>query len=130
MVDVDYGVDIDSRLELDPLTGDFMIVEGLDNAKQVVKNRLETRYNELIELGHTNYGNQSYEELGNTDIPIAKGHVEIYTKNCLLEEPLVQDLIDIDITYYNNGFHVELIIKLINGEKIQLSFEITDDLED
>lgn len=130
MVEVDYGCDIDSSLELDPVTGDFLIVEGLDNAIQQVKNRLETRLDELIELGYINYGNQSYEELGRTDIFIAIGHTEIYTKNCLLEELLVEDLLSMDIYFKDNALYGELVIKLNNCEEVPVSFEIKDDLED
>lgn len=129
MVDVDYGCDIDSSLEVDPLTGDFKIVEGLDNAAQAVKNRLETRLDELLVLGYENYGNQSFEELGNTDIDTAIGHVEIYTRDALLEEPLVDDLVEMNITYNDNGFHGELLIQLTNGEIIPTNFDINDEEE-
>lgn len=129
MVDVDYGCDIDSSLEVDPLTGDFKIVEGLDNAAQAVKNRLETRLDELLVLGYSDYGNQSYEELGNTDIDTAIGHIEIYTRDALLEEPVVQDLIDIKISFENNSIHSELVIKLTNGEIVPTSFDINNEEE-
>lgn len=129
MVDVDYGCDIDSSLEVDPLTGDFKIVEGLDNAIQAVKNRLETRLDELLVLGYSDYGNQSYEELGNTDIDTAIGHIEIYTRDALLEEPVVQDLIDIKISFENNSIHSELVIKLTNGEIVPTSFDINNEEE-
>ena len=129
MVDVDYGCDIDSSLEVDPLTGDFKIVEGLDNAAQAVKNRLETRLDELLVLGYSDYGNQSYEELGNTDIDTAIGHIEIYTRDALLEEPVVQDLIDIKISFENNAIHSELVIKLTNGEIVPTSFDINNEEE-
>lgn len=129
MVDVDYGCDIDSSLEVDPLTGDFKIVEGIDNAAQAVKNRLETRLDELLVLGYENYGNQSFEELGNTDIDTAIGHIKIYTRDDLLEEPLVNDLVEMNITYNDNGFHGELLIQLTNGEIIPTSFDINDEEE-
>jgi hypothetical protein len=130
MVEIDYGCDIDSNLELDPETGDFKIVEGVDNAIQAVKNRLETRLDELISLGYVNYGNQAYEELGITDTFIAIGHTEIYTKNCLLEEPVVEDLLSMDIYFKDNTLYGELVIKLVNSEEVPVSFEINDDLED
>jgi len=129
MVDVDYGCDIDSSLEVDPLTGDFKIVEGLDNAAQAVKNRLETRLDELLVLGYSDYGNQSFEELGNTDIDTAKGHIELYTKDALLEEPLVEDLLNINISFENNAIHGEIVIKLNNGEIIPTSFDINNEEE-
>ncbi|OQD58691.1 hypothetical protein MBBAR_10c00320 [Methanobrevibacter arboriphilus JCM 13429 = DSM 1125] len=127
MVDVDYGCDIDSSLEVDPLTGDFKIVEGLDNAAQAVKNRLETKLDELLILGYENYGNQSFEEQGNTDIDTAIGHIEIYTRDASLEEPLVKDLININISFENNSIHGELLIKLTNGEIIPTSFDINEE---
>lgn len=126
MVDVDYGCDIDSSLEVDPLTGDFKIVEGLDNAIQAVKNRLETRLDELLVLGYSDYGNQSYEELGNTDIDTAIGHIEIYTRDALLEEPVVQDLIDIKISFENNSIRGDLVIQLTNGEILPINFDINE----
>ncbi|MEA4957534.1 hypothetical protein SDC9_30533 [bioreactor metagenome] len=126
MVEVDYGCDIDSSLEIDPLTGDFKIVEGLDNASQSVKNRLETRLDELLVLGYSNYGNQSYEELGNTDIDTAIGHIEIYTRSALLEEPLVQDLIEIKISFENNSIRGDLVIQLTNGEILPINFDINE----
>lgn len=129
MVDVDYGCDIDSSLEVDPLTGDFKIVEGIDNAAQAVKNRLETKLDELLVLGYENYGNQSFEEHGNTDIDTAIGHIKIYTRDALLEEPLVNDLVEMNITYNDNGFHGELLIKLTNGEIIPTIFDINDEEE-
>lgn len=126
MVEVDYGCDIDSSLEVDPLSGDFKIVEGLDNAAQAVKNRLETRLDELLVLGYENYGNQSFEELGKTDIDTAIGHIEIYTRSALLKEPLVQDLIEIKISFENNSILGDLVIQLTNGEVVPINFDINE----
>ena len=110
--DVDFGCDIDSSWTANA-QGDFKTVSGTDNAAQAVYNRLITKLDELSSFGYTNYGNQSYEIIGNTDIELSKELITLYTTVCLLQEPRVSDINSINVTYSVNLFEVEVNLQLI-----------------
>ena len=113
---VDFGCDIDSSWEANA-QGDFKTVSGVDNAAQAVYNRLMTKLGELDPFGYTNYGNQSHEVIGDTDIEVAKELIILYTTVCLLQEPRVSDINSINVSYTVNSFEVSVDLQLI-GEDI------------
>jgi hypothetical protein len=116
MVDnVDFGCDINSSWEANP-QGDFLTVFGVDNAIQAVYNRLMTKLNELNAFGYINYGNQSDEVIGSTDIEVGKQLIILYTTVCLLQEPRVQDINSIDVSYTLNGFECNVNVQLIGED--------------
>ena len=113
--DVDFGCDIDSSWTANA-QGDFKTVSGTDNAAQAVYNRLITKLDELSSFGYTNYGNQSYEIIGNTDIELSKELITLYTTTCLLQEPRVSDVYSINVLYSVNSFQVDVKLLLIGED--------------
>lgn len=110
---VDFGTDINRLWQPSP-TGDFQLVSGTDNALQAVYNRLMTKLDELIQFGYTNYGNQSHEVPGSTDIETAKQEIILYTTRCLLQEPRVEGINSIHVTFDGiNSINVEADFQLI-----------------
>lgn len=112
---VDFGADIDSSWSPSP-QGDFKTVSGVDNAFQAVYNRLMTKVGELNAFGYINYGNQSDEVIGSTDIEVGKQLIILYTTVCLLQEPRVQDINSIDVSYTLNSFECNVNIQLIGED--------------
>jgi len=100
--DVDFGTDIDKDWSV-TATGDLKVVSGLENAEQQVIKRLTTPYGELDVLGSPEYGNQSYEVLGETDLELAKSLIEIYNDECLKSEPRVETIESIQVTKEGNA---------------------------
>jgi hypothetical protein len=113
---VDFGTDFNSQWIANS-QGDFLTITGLDNAEQAIYNRLITRLDELIQLNYDNYGNRSYEVLGSTDILNASAEIKIYTTNCLLAEPRVQEIKNIDVDFNGSSTTIHADVMLIGEDK-------------
>jgi|GEM_PF-2839536 len=110
--DVDFGTDIDSEWTANA-QGDFKLISGKDNALQAIKTRLLTKYDELIVFGYSKYGNQSINVIGTTDLETAEQLIQLYTTECLLQEPRVEDIGIVNINVTNQGFSGDVDVKLI-----------------
>ena len=113
--DIDFGGDIDSSWSPNS-QGDFKTVTGTDTAIQSVYNRLTTKLDELIGFGYINYGNQSYEVLGSTNILVATELIKLYTSVCLLQDPVVSDINSILVSFSINSFQVDVNLQLIGED--------------
>ena len=113
---VDFGTDIDSRWTNTP-QGDLAIVTGLSNAEQAVYNRLMTRLGELDWAEYTNYGSQGEEVIGETDLETAKSKIALYDTICLLQDPRVEDIYDVNVFIDDVGCAVvDISVKLIGED--------------
>ena len=112
---VDFGTDIDSSWTANS-QGDFALVSQLDNAAQSIQNRVTIKLDELLCLGYTNYGNQSNDLIGNTDIETTEQQIILYTQTCLLQEPRVSDIQDISCSYNGKVATVECSVLLIDED--------------
>jgi len=121
MSEIDYGCDIKDTWTLDD-KGDFEIVCGLECAEQSIKNDLLTKYGELTLLGHPDHGNKSYWWLNFTDIDIATLHVLIFTEECLNEQPLVENIIELrpDYDSLKDVLNIIIRVELVGGETISV----------
>jgi len=73
-----------------------------------------TKLDELIQFGYNNYGNQSHEVPGSTDIENAKQEIILYTTVCLLQEPRVEGINSISVTFDGvNSISVDADFQLI-----------------
>lgn len=106
-----FGADIKNTWEVD-VNGDLKTVSGIENAKQRVYNRIMTRLDELIEF-YTGYGNESWEIVGETDKEIAASKIKIYTESCLKKEPVVEEILDIQVSFGDEIITVEAEVKFI-----------------
>ena len=103
-----FGIDYSSKGFI-ASNGDAGCVEDLDNAVQAIKNRIK-------EL-HRIYG----EKL--TDEKLAE--LEIYLRNCLLNEPRIYEIIDLELQ--KNGIDtlvMNLTLRLVDGSEIGFEEEI------
>lgn len=107
-----FGTDIINTFEIGP-NGDFKTVSGIDNAEQRIYNRTMTKMDELDEFGYDSYGNESWDVLGETDKKIVESKTEIYEESCLKKEPVVEDIIDISVSFDGKIIIVEVEVKLI-----------------
>lgn len=115
-----YGCDYDS-LGLLSSTGDIGLVSELDNAEQAIRNRLLTRIGTYPNID-TEYGSEVYQVLGEKIDDDLISELEVYIENCMLEEPRVYEITDLDITVVNHtGLHIKLLLQLVDGS--ELGFE-------
>ena len=115
-----YGVDYDSNGALSS-TGDIGLVSELGNAEQAIRNRLLTRLETYPSID-TDYGSEVYRVLGERITTDLISELRVYISNCLLEEPRVYEVIDLDITQVgHDGLRVDLQVQLVDGS--ELGFE-------
>ena len=115
-----YGVDYDSTGALSS-TGDIGLVSELGNAEQAIRNRLLTRLETYPSID-TEYGSEVYRVLGERITTDLISELRVYINNCLLEEPRVYEVIDLDITQVgHDGLRVDLQVQLVDGS--ELGFE-------
>lgn len=115
-----YGVDYDSTGALSS-TGDIGLVSELGNAEQAIRNRLLTRLETYPSID-TEYGSEVYRVLGERITTDLISELRVYINNCLLEEPRVYEVIDLDITTVgHDGLRVDLQVQLVDGS--ELGFE-------
>lgn len=112
---VDFGTDIESSWSSNT-NGDFKIISDTENAEQAIRNRLLTRYDELESLGYEGYGNKSSDVPGMTDLDLAKAYLRLYTEECLLREPRVQEIINISVSYHNRAMTIDISLKMIDTD--------------
>lgn len=112
---VDFGTDIKSSWTSNE-RGDFKIISETENAEQAIRNRLLTKYDELESLGYTGYGNKSCDVPGMTNIEQAKSYLRLYTEECLMREPRVQEIIKIDLYYSKKVMTIDISLKMIDED--------------
>ena len=121
MVDTEiYGVDYDSLGRLSS-TGDLGLVSELGNAEQAIRNRLLTRL-ETYPTIDSDYGSEVYRVLGEKITNDLISELRVYINNCLLEEPRVYEVTDLDITRVgHDSLNIRLLVQLVDGS--ELGFE-------
>ena len=120
-----YGVDYSSTGEVSN-TGDMLLVEGLDNAKQSIRNQLLTEKGFYPSVD-TDYGSEVYEVLGEDIEEPTLEALKVYIRNTLLENPRVKEILDIN-PYLTVDRQILVMIRvgLVNGteEDLNITFEV------
>lgn len=120
-----YGVDYSSTGKVSN-TGDMLLVEGLDNAKQSIKNQLLTEKGFYPSVD-TDYGSEIYEVLGEDIEEPTLEALKIYIMNTLLENPRVKEIFDIN-SYLTIDKQLIFMIRvgLVNGteEDLNITFGV------
>lgn len=123
MVDTEiYGCDYSSTGFVTS-EGDAGCVTGLDNVQQQIHNRLMTRLGTYPSIDDE-YGSEIYLVLGEkTDSQLME--LDVYIRNCMLEEPRVYEVIDLEIEKISYD-HVkfDLLLRLVDGSETGLSEDI------
>ena len=118
-----FGIDYSSKGSI-ASNGDAGCVESLDNAVQAIKNRIKTRLGTYPTIDDE-YGSEIYRIYGEklTDEKLAE--LEIYLRNCLLNEPRVYEIIDLELQ--KDGIDtlvMNLTLRLVDGSEIGFTEEI------
>lgn len=124
MVDTEiYGCDYSSTGFITS-EGDVGCVTGLDNVAQQVHNRLMTRLGTYPTID-TDYGSEVYLVLGEKSNSQLLNELDVYIRNCMLEEPRVYEVIDLEITKTaNDTIRFDLLLRLVDGSEMGLTEEI------
>lgn len=76
---------------------DLNLVSGKQNVAQAIINRLLTRQGELGELGYPEYGSRLFKLIGELYNRRTRGLLELYIRECLDQEPRVQQIMQLHI---------------------------------
>ena len=120
-----YGVDYSSTGEVSN-TGDMLLVEGLNNAKQSIRNQLLTLKGFYPSMD-TDYGSEIYEVLGEDIEESTVEALKVYIRNTLLDNPRVKEIVEINpYLTVNKELVVMIKVELVNGteEDLNIQFEV------
>ncbi|MGB9979366.1 DUF2634 domain-containing protein [Methanobacterium sp.] len=106
-----FGTDFDNSFRIDA-KGDLALVSGINNAEQRIYNRSMTKKGELEY--NEEYGNEAWTVIGETDRKVAENKAEIFEETCLKSEPVIEDIVDVNIVYEMDIINVGVEVKLIN----------------
>lgn len=118
-----FGIDYSSKGFI-ASNGDAGCVEGLDNAVQAIKNRIKTRLGTYPAIDDE-YGSEIYRIYGEKLSDEKLAELEIYLRNCLLNEPRVYEIIDLELQ--KDGIDtlvMNLTLRLVDGSEIGFEEEI------
>lgn len=112
-----YGTDYSSEGFITS-NGDIGLVNELANAEQAIRNRLLTRLGTYPNID-TEYGSNVYQVIGEKRNPSLISELRVYVENCMLEEPRVYGIINLDITPENHDIiKLQLQLQLVDGSEI------------
>ncbi|MBQ6345190.1 MAG: DUF2634 domain-containing protein [Methanobrevibacter sp.] len=120
-----YGVDYSSTGDVSN-TGDMLLVEGLSNAKQSIRNQILTEKGFYPSVD-TDYGSEVYEVLGEDIEEPTFEALKIYIRNTLLDNPRVKEIVEINpYLTVNKELVVMIKVELVNGteEDLNIQFEV------
>ena len=120
-----YGVDYSSTGDVSN-TGDMLLVEGLSNAKQSIRNQILTEKGFYPSVD-TDYGSEVYEVLGEDIEEPTLEALKVYIRNTLLVNPRVNDILVINpYLTVNKELVVMIKVELVNGteEDLNIQFEV------
>ena len=118
-----FGIDYSSKGFI-ASNGDAGCVESLDNAVQAIKNRIKTRLGTYPAIDDE-YGSEIYRIYGEKLSNEKLAELEIYLRNCLLNEPRVYEIIDLELQ--KDGIDtlvMNLTLRLVDGSEIGFEEEI------
>lgn len=112
-----YGTDYSSDGFITS-NGDIGLVTELMNAEQAIRNRLLTRLGTYPNID-TEYGSNVHQAVGEKRNPALISELRVYVENCMLEEPRVYGIINLDITPAEHEVLViALHLQLVDGSEI------------
>ena len=120
-----YGVDYSSTGKVSN-TGDMLLVEGLSNAKQSIRNQILTEKGFYPSVD-TDYGSEVYEVLGEDIEEPTLEALKVYIRNTLLDNPRVKEIVEINpYLTIDKQLVVMLKVGLVNGteEDLNIQFEV------
>lgn len=124
MVDTEiYGTDYNSLGEVTS-TGDIGLATELSNVEQAIRNRLLTRLGTYPTI-NTDYGSEIHLCIGEKLNTSLTNKLEVYIRNCMLEEPRVYDILDLTLNKVGQDtLRIQLLLQLVDGSEIGFTEEI------
>lgn len=119
-----YGVDYSSTGGVSS-TGDILCVQGLDNARQAIRNELLTPLGSYPSVDDE-YGSEIYTLHGEDLTDAQLQALTVHIQNALFKQERVQEIQDIELKLTDDGLKAYLHVLLVNDSEE----EITLDLED
>ncbi|MCE8426291.1 MAG: GPW/gp25 family protein [Candidatus Methanoperedens sp.] len=86
--------------------GDLQTASGRENLGQAILHRLLTRKGELGDIGHPDYGSRLHELIGEPNNERTRELVRLYAKECISQEPRVQDIKSLTVSVQKGNQHV------------------------
>lgn len=118
-----YGCDYSSYGEVTS-SGDVKLVDGLENAKQAIRNQLLTRVGTYPSID-TEYGSRIKELWGEDVTTPNLDSLKVHINNSLLEQPRVKSVIDIKpYVSIDKKIKVNILVELVNEVEEQIIIEI------
>ncbi len=120
-----YGVDYSSTGGVSN-TGDMLLVAGLNNAKQSIRNQILTEKGFYPSVD-TEYGSEVYEILGEDIEEPTLEALKVYIQNTLLDNPRVNEILEINpYLTIDKQLLVMIKVELVNGteEDLNIEFEV------
>ncbi len=116
-----YGTDLKLHMETRPeymgfgadlfvsRKGDLQTVSGRKNLGQAILHRLLTRRGELGDIGHPDYGSRLHELIGEPNNERTRELVRLYAKECIMQEPRVQDIKSLTVSVQKGNPYAVLL---------------------
>lgn len=101
--------------------GDLMLVSGLGNAKQAIKNRLLTNIKVYDYL--SDYGCELYTVLGEKRNHSSLQLLDLIIRDSLNLEPRVQKVLELNCYFKENMIVAEINLELVDGSVLDLNIE-------
>jgi phage baseplate assembly protein W len=96
---------------------DLAVATDVDQAAQLLVNRLMTRKGELAPLGHPDYGSRHHELIGEPNNERTRNLVKLYVLQAMAAEPRVSKVVRCTVTsqpFERDVVRVELQVRLID----------------
>lgn len=101
------------------VTGDLVVVAGLDNLKQAVRHRLETERGDLI--FHPQYGSLVRRLIGSVNGPTAGLLAAGYAKAAVLADPRISSVLSSTAEVVGDVITVTVVAEPIVGRRVELN---------
>lgn len=119
-----YGVDYSSNGGVSS-TGDILCVEGLENAKQAIRNALVTPLGSYPSVDDE-YGSEIYTLQGEDLTPNQLQALTVHIQNGLLKEERVKEIQNIELKIEPGGLKAYLHVLLVNDAEEEITLDMED----
>ena len=119
-----YGVDYSSTGGVSS-TGDILCVEGVDNARQAIRNGLITPLGAYPSVDDE-YGSELYTLQGEDLTENQLQALTVHIQNSLLKEERVKEIQDIEVKLTDDGLKAYLHVLLVNDSEEELTVDMED----
>ena len=113
-----YGVDYSSTGGVSS-TGDILCVNGLDNARQAIRNALLTPMGSYPSVDDE-YGSEIYKIHGEDLTDPQLQALTVYIQNALLKQERVKEIETIEVKLTNDGLKAYLHVLLVNDSEEEI----------